>query len=51
MNDSVNMCDEAIESYDKDAKAKLYKKANLNEEKEPVKRKISIFYLHFYKLL
>ena len=38
--DSAIMCDKIIESYKE--------KTNFNEKKEPVKRKISIFYLHFY---
>ena len=53
MDDSVIMCDEVIESYGKNAEAKLYNKiktipTNFNEKKQPVKHKISIFYLHFY---
>ena len=41
MDDSAIMCYEIIESY-KEA-------TNFNEKKtQPVKRKISIFYLHFY---
>ena len=43
MNDSAITCDEVIESNDKET--------NFNEKKkrkQPVKSKISIFYLHFY---
>ena len=40
MDDSPIMCDEIIKSYDDET--------NFNEKKQPVKRKISIFYLHFY---
>ena len=39
MDDSAIMWDEVIESYDQET--------NFNEKKQPVKRKISIFYLHF----
>ena len=46
MDDSATMCDEIIESYKEDAGAKSY-----DEKKQPVKRKASIFYLHFYQLL
>ena len=40
MDDSAIICDEIIESYEEET--------NFNEKKQPVKRKISIFYLHFY---
>ena len=40
MDDSTVVCDEIIESYDDET--------NFNEKKQPVKRNISIFYLHFY---
>ena len=40
MDDSAIMCDEITESYDD--------KTNFNEKKQPVKRKIFIYYLHFY---
>ena len=40
MDDSTTKCDEVIESYDEEI--------NLMKIKEPVKRKISIFYLRFY---
>ena len=41
--------DEAIESYEEDAEAKSYVKANFNEKgNQPVKCKVCIFYLHFY---
>ena len=51
MDDSVIVCDYG--SYDEDAAAKSYDKTktvptNLNEKKQLVKHKISIFYLHFY---
>ena len=45
MDDSAIMCDKVIESYDKETKTIP---SNFNEEKQLVKRKISIFYLHFY---
>ena len=57
MDDSAITCDEIIESYKEDATAKLYDETktiptNFNEKKkQPVKIKISIFYLHFYLLL
>ena len=40
MDVSAIMCDEIIEPYEEET--------NFNEEKQPVKCKISIFYLHFY---
>ena len=40
MEDSAIICDEVIESYKK--------KTKFNEKRQPVKRKISIFCLHFY---
>ena len=40
MDDSAITGDEIMESYDDET--------NFNEEKQPVKRKISIFYLQFY---
>ena len=39
MDDSAIMCGESIESYDEET--------NL-QKRQPVKRKISIFYLRFY---
>ena len=64
MDDSALMCDGVIESYDEDAdgeaksnnKAKSYDETktiptNFHEKKQPVERKIFIFYLHFYWLL
>ena len=43
MDNSVITCDGILESYDDET--------NFNEEKQPLKRKSSIFYLHFYQLL
>ena len=43
MDDSTIMCDEVIESYDKETKTIPTKK-----RKQSVKRKISIFYLLLY---
>ena len=57
MDDSAITCDEIIESYKEDATVKLYDETktiptNFNEKKkQPVKIKISIFYLNFYLLL
>ena len=48
MDDSAITCDEVIESYNKETKTIPI---NFNEIKQPAKRKISIFYLHFYQLL
>ena len=45
MDDSAITCNEIIESYDKETKTIP---TNLMKRKQPVKRKISIFYLHFY---
>ena len=45
MDDSAITCDEVIESFDEVTKTIL---TDFNEKKKPVKRKISIFYLHFY---
>ena len=45
MDDSAIMCDEVIESYDEETKTVS---TNSNEKKQPVKHRISIFYLHFY---
>ena len=45
MDNSAIMCDKVIESYDKETKTIP---SNFNEKKQLVKRKISIFYLHFY---
>ena len=39
MDDSTIMCDKIIEET---------VPTNLNEKKQTVKRKISVFYLHFY---
>ena len=41
MDDSVITCDEIVEE------TKTIP-TNFNEKKQPVKHKISIFYLHFY---
>ena len=43
MDDSAITCDEIIESYNEETKTIP---RNFNEKKQPVKRKISIFYLH-----
>ena len=40
MDDSANICDEIIESYDDEI--------NFNEKKQPAACQIPIFYLHFY---
>ena len=48
MDDSAIMCDEIIESYKEDVEANSYNERNFNGKKQPVKRKISTFYLHFY---
>ena len=40
MDDSANICDEIIESYDDEK--------NFNEKKQPAACQIPIFYLHFY---
>ena len=45
MDDPAITCDETIESYDEETKTIP---TNFNEKKQPVKRKISIFHLHFY---
>ena len=45
MDNSAIMCDKVIESYDKETKTIP---SSFNEKKQLVKRKISIFYLHFY---
>ena len=45
MDDSVITCDEIIESYNEERKIVG---TNFNEKNQPVKHKISIFYLHFY---
>ena len=47
-NDLAIMCDEIIESYKEHAKAQSHDETNFKERKQPAKRKISIFYLHFY---
>ena len=43
MDDSAIMCDAIIESYKEET--------NFNEKKQPVKHKISLFYMHFYQSL
>ena len=48
MDDSAIMCDEIIESYDKETKIIP---TNFNVKKQSIKRKISTFYLHFYYIL
>ena len=45
------MCDEIVESYVEYGGATLYDNTNFNERKQPVKYKIFIFYLHFFKFL
>ena len=45
MDDSAIICEEVIESYDAEIKNIA---TNFNEKKEPLKRKFSIFYLHFH---
>ena len=45
MDDSAITCDEVIESHDKEIE--LFQKV-LMERKQPVKRMISILFLHFY---
>ena len=40
MDDSVIVCDEIIEPYEEET--------NFDEKKQPLKCKISMFYLHFY---
>ena len=53
-DDSVIMCDEVIESYDKDVEAKSYNETktiptNFNGKKATCKNlSIFIFYLYFY---
>ena len=47
------MCDDVIESYDNDGEAKSYDETKTiltisMKRKQPIKCKISIFYLHFY---
>ena len=46
MNDSAVMCDEDVEANSYDEINTI--PTNFNEKKNPVKQKISIFYLHFY---
>ena len=45
MDDSVIICDEVTESYEEETKTIPI---NFNEKEQPVKSKISMFYLHFY---
>ena len=47
MDDSAITCDQIIESYDDETKTIS---TNFNVKKQPVKCKISIFYLHFYTI-
>ena len=47
MDDSAITCDQIIKSYDDETKTIS---TNFNEKKQPVKCKISIFYLHFYTI-
>ena len=46
MEDSATTSDEIIESHDEETKAVPFNES-LMKRKKPVKRKISIFYLHF----
>ena len=49
MDDSAITCDEIIESYDEEAKAIS---TNFSETKQPVKRKICIFYfINLYSII
>ena len=48
MDDSAIMCDEITESYAKPSPKNDKEETNFNEKKQPVKRKVSIFCLHFY---
>ena len=45
MDNSAIICDEVIKSYDEEIKTIT---TDFNEKRQPVKWKISIFYLHFY---
>ena len=47
-DDSAVTCDEIIESHNEYVEVKSYDKQILTKRKQPVKRKIFIFYLHFY---
>ena len=44
MDESAGTCDKCVESYDEEKKII---QTNFSEKKQPVKCKISIFYLHF----
>ena len=48
MDDSVIICDEVIESYEEEIKTIP---TNLNEKKQPLKRKISIFLYNTFLLI
>ena len=53
MDDSAVRCYKVIESYNEDVEVKSYDETKLFKQismkiKQLVKRKISIFYLHFY---
>ena len=48
MDDSAIMCDEIIESCLKLSPIDNKEETNFNKKKQPVKCKISLFYLHFY---
>ena len=51
MDGSTITCDDIIDA-DAEAKSKNKEtKINFNEKKQPVKHKISIFFLHFCELL
>ena len=45
MDDSVITCDEVIESYNRDTK--IFR-TNFDKKMQPVKQKITLFYLPFY---
>ena len=44
IDDSAITCDEVIESYEKDAEAKLYNKTNFNEKK-------AIGFINYYSII
>ena len=44
IDDSAIMCDEVRESYEEETKTVS---TNSNEKRQPLRHKISIFYLHF----
>ena len=45
MYDSAIMCDEIIELYEEETN---FNHCNVMKKRQPVKRKMSIYYLHFY---